>query len=220
MTATTRAEVCVVAVAECFRGDGEILANPIGTIPMIGGRLARATFEPDLMMTDGEAMLVVRRPAPSSGPTTPRDRGVEPVPVDVRHRVVGPAPRDDGRQPDRRVRQPELRGHRRRLPEAEGAAARLPRRAGQHDQRHHDLLDPEPLDRRCSSSRSTSCAASATTAPPRSGRRRRGSTRSAGSSRTSACSTSRRPDHRMRLRSVHPGVTRRRGGRGHRVRAR
>jgi acyl CoA:acetate/3-ketoacid CoA transferase beta subunit len=54
----TRAEVCVVAVAECFRGDGEILANPIGTIPMIGGRLARATFEPDLCMTDGEATLI------------------------------------------------------------------------------------------------------------------------------------------------------------------
>jgi acyl CoA:acetate/3-ketoacid CoA transferase beta subunit len=54
----TRAEVCVVAVAECFRGDGEILANPIGTIPMIGGRLARATFEPDLCMTDGEAVLI------------------------------------------------------------------------------------------------------------------------------------------------------------------
>jgi acyl CoA:acetate/3-ketoacid CoA transferase beta subunit len=54
----TRAEVCVVAVAECFRGDGEILANPIGTIPMIGGRLARASFEPDLCMTDGEAALI------------------------------------------------------------------------------------------------------------------------------------------------------------------
>ena len=54
----TRAEVCVTAVADCFRGNGEILANPIGTIPMIGGRLARASFEPDLMMTDGEAMLV------------------------------------------------------------------------------------------------------------------------------------------------------------------
>jgi acyl CoA:acetate/3-ketoacid CoA transferase beta subunit len=54
----TRAEVCCVAIAECFRGDGESLANPIGTIPMIGGRLARAAFEPDLMMTDGEAFLI------------------------------------------------------------------------------------------------------------------------------------------------------------------
>jgi acyl CoA:acetate/3-ketoacid CoA transferase beta subunit len=56
--APTRAEVCVVAIAECFRGDGETLANPIGTIPMIGGRLARASFEPELVMTDGEACLI------------------------------------------------------------------------------------------------------------------------------------------------------------------
>jgi acyl CoA:acetate/3-ketoacid CoA transferase beta subunit len=52
-----RADVCTVAVAECFRGDGEIVANPIGTIPRIGGLLARRAFEPDLVMTDGEAML-------------------------------------------------------------------------------------------------------------------------------------------------------------------
>jgi acyl CoA:acetate/3-ketoacid CoA transferase beta subunit len=50
-----RADVCAIAVAECFRGDGERLCNPIGTIPMIGGRLARETFEPDLVMTDGFA---------------------------------------------------------------------------------------------------------------------------------------------------------------------
>jgi len=54
----TRAEVCIVACAEAFRGDGEIVANPIGTIPIIGGRLARATFEPDLLLTDGEALFV------------------------------------------------------------------------------------------------------------------------------------------------------------------
>lgn len=53
-----RADVCAVALAELFRGDGEILANPIGTLPMIGGRLARESFEPDLVMTDGEALLV------------------------------------------------------------------------------------------------------------------------------------------------------------------
>jgi acyl CoA:acetate/3-ketoacid CoA transferase beta subunit len=54
----SRADICAVAVAEVFRGDGETLANPIGTIPMVGGRLARASFEPDLMMTDGEAHLI------------------------------------------------------------------------------------------------------------------------------------------------------------------
>ena len=51
-------EICCVAMAEAFRGDGEILCNPIGTVPIIGGRLARATFEPDLMMTDTVAALV------------------------------------------------------------------------------------------------------------------------------------------------------------------
>jgi acyl CoA:acetate/3-ketoacid CoA transferase beta subunit len=58
MSDFTRAEVCVIACADAFRGDGEIVANPIGTIPIVGGRLARATFEPDLLLTDGEALFV------------------------------------------------------------------------------------------------------------------------------------------------------------------
>jgi acyl CoA:acetate/3-ketoacid CoA transferase beta subunit len=63
-----RADVCAVAVADCFAGDGELLANPIGTTPMIGGRLARATSEPDLMMTDGEATLIANDEAvPAKG---------------------------------------------------------------------------------------------------------------------------------------------------------
>ena len=57
MSTATRAEICVVACAEAWRGDGEILASPIGLIPTIGARLARAVFEPDLMLTDGEAYL-------------------------------------------------------------------------------------------------------------------------------------------------------------------
>lgn len=52
------AELCAVACAEAWRGDGEILASPIGTIPMIGARLAKATFAPDLLLTDGVASLV------------------------------------------------------------------------------------------------------------------------------------------------------------------
>jgi acyl CoA:acetate/3-ketoacid CoA transferase beta subunit len=54
----TRADVCVIAIADTFRGDGEIMANPIGNVPMIGGRVARAVFAPDLVMTDGFALLV------------------------------------------------------------------------------------------------------------------------------------------------------------------
>jgi len=53
-----RAEACVIACAEAFRGDGEILASPIGLIPMIAVRLARHTFEPLLLFTDGEACVV------------------------------------------------------------------------------------------------------------------------------------------------------------------
>jgi acyl CoA:acetate/3-ketoacid CoA transferase beta subunit len=52
------AEVCVVACAEAWRGDGEIAASPMGLIPTAGARLARATFEPDLLLTDGEACYV------------------------------------------------------------------------------------------------------------------------------------------------------------------
>jgi acyl CoA:acetate/3-ketoacid CoA transferase beta subunit len=51
-------ELCAVACAEAWRGDGEILASPIGIIPSIGARLAKATFEPDLLISDGIASLV------------------------------------------------------------------------------------------------------------------------------------------------------------------
>ena len=54
----TRAEVCVVACAEAWRGDGAILASPMGLIPSLGARLARLTFAPDLLLTDGEAYLL------------------------------------------------------------------------------------------------------------------------------------------------------------------
>ncbi len=54
----TLAEICTVACAEAWRGDGEILASPIGPLPSLGARLARATFAPDLLLTDGVARLV------------------------------------------------------------------------------------------------------------------------------------------------------------------
>lgn len=58
MSAATRAEICAVAMADAFRGDGEILISCFGTIPAIGARLAKLTFAPDLLMTDGIAHLV------------------------------------------------------------------------------------------------------------------------------------------------------------------
>ena len=58
MTAPTLAELCVVACAEAWRGDGAILASPMGVIPMLGARLAQLTFEPGLLVTDGEATVL------------------------------------------------------------------------------------------------------------------------------------------------------------------
>lgn len=58
MSEATRAEICALACARAWLGDGEILASPIGNLPTIGARLARATFEPDLLLSDGEATLV------------------------------------------------------------------------------------------------------------------------------------------------------------------
>ena len=58
MSAGTRAEVCAVACAEAWRGDGEILASPMGLVPSLGARLAKETFAPDLLLSDGEASFV------------------------------------------------------------------------------------------------------------------------------------------------------------------
>lgn len=60
-------EICVVALAEAFRGDGEVLCNPMGPVPVIAGRLARAVFEPELMLTDTIAYAVKGTPALGAG---------------------------------------------------------------------------------------------------------------------------------------------------------
>jgi acyl CoA:acetate/3-ketoacid CoA transferase beta subunit len=74
MTDFTRAELCAVAVAEAFRGDGEKLASSFGTIPALGARLAKRTFEPELLMTDGIASAI-RNVRPISGPSSGRSSG-------------------------------------------------------------------------------------------------------------------------------------------------
>ncbi|MFD0211500.1 CoA-transferase subunit beta [Streptomyces hirsutus] len=66
--AATRADHCVVACAEAWRNAGEILASPMGTVPAIGARLAKLTFSPELLLTDGEALLMADVPAIGSKP--------------------------------------------------------------------------------------------------------------------------------------------------------
>lgn len=51
-------DICAIACAEAFRNDGAILASPMAPLPKLGVRLARRTFAPDLLETDGVAHLV------------------------------------------------------------------------------------------------------------------------------------------------------------------
>ncbi|WP_232678801.1 CoA-transferase subunit beta [Nocardioides sp. R-C-SC26] len=57
-TGVTRADVCAAAVADAFKDDGEIFASPMGTMPMLGVRLAKLTSNPDLVISDGESLFL------------------------------------------------------------------------------------------------------------------------------------------------------------------
>ncbi|MEV0357224.1 CoA-transferase [Nocardia sp. NPDC050697] len=59
----TRAEVCAVACAEIFAGAGEIMASPMSPLTTLGARLAKLTTEPDLLLSDGEARFFAETPA-------------------------------------------------------------------------------------------------------------------------------------------------------------
>jgi acyl CoA:acetate/3-ketoacid CoA transferase beta subunit len=63
-----RAEFCVIACADAWRDAGEVMASPFGTIPALGARLAKLTFAPDLVLTDGEAALMVGAPSIATRP--------------------------------------------------------------------------------------------------------------------------------------------------------
>lgn len=54
----SRGEVCVVALSDLFRGDGEIMASGMGPVPGLAARLARLTHSPGLVLTDGVATVV------------------------------------------------------------------------------------------------------------------------------------------------------------------
>ena len=58
MSDVSRAEVCAAACADLFEDDGEILASPMGLLPTLGARLAKLTHSPDLLITDGESLIL------------------------------------------------------------------------------------------------------------------------------------------------------------------
>ncbi len=69
-TGVSRAEYCAIACAEVFRGDGEVMASAFGTAPALGARIARLTFAPDLVLTDGDAALVDGAPPLGADPAS------------------------------------------------------------------------------------------------------------------------------------------------------
>lgn len=74
-TAYTLAELCIAQCAEVWRDEGEVLATGIGLVPRLGAGLAKLSFNPDLLMTDGEAYLLAE-PVPL-GPRAARDARIE-----------------------------------------------------------------------------------------------------------------------------------------------
>ncbi|MCW2494107.1 CoA-transferase [Jatrophihabitans sp.] len=89
----TRADVCAVANADLFLTDGEILVSPMGTMPMIGARLARLTTAPDILLSDGEAFLLAE--TPPLGGTSPIEGWIpyrmvfDVVAAGTRHVIMG-----------------------------------------------------------------------------------------------------------------------------------
>ncbi|MBY6262066.1 ketoacid CoA transferase [Azospirillum sp. 412522] len=62
------AELVIVAAAEAWRHDGEVMATGIGPLPRLGTALAKTTFNPALQTTDGECFY-------TSEPVPPGPRG-------------------------------------------------------------------------------------------------------------------------------------------------
>lgn len=93
------AELCIAAAADAFTDEhSEVFATVIGLVPRLGGSLAKLTFKPGLMMSDGEYYF-----AAEPVPVGPRgDYKVKPegrigyervfdlIPKGNRHAFVGP----------------------------------------------------------------------------------------------------------------------------------
>jgi len=142
---------------------------------MVGGRLARATFEPDLMMTDSEAFLIANDEA-FEWPNGRVGRALQPLPVDVRHRcwwgprhvIMGASQIDRFGNQNFAAVGPDYAKPKVQLP-------RLPRRARQHGETTRRPTGSPATRSRCSSNRSMSSRASVGIAPPRPGPPRRSS---------------------------------------------
>ena len=201
----TRAEVCIAACADAWRGDGEILASPMLTIPVIAARTARATFEPDLLLSDGESRLIAGTWAVDEEPAADQVEGYVPFRTifDImwsgkRHVMMGPIQVDrfgnanisaigDFARP--KIQLLGVRG-------APGNTANhatsywVPKHSARTFVDRSDMVSGVGYDR----ARAVGGDVGAMST-------------SVGWSRTWPSSTSRGPDRSMRLASVHPGVS-------------
>ncbi|MFT3791225.1 MAG: hypothetical protein QM741_09120 [Rudaea sp.] len=95
----TLAELMIVAASEAWRGNGEVLASGITTIPRLGASLAKLTHSSELLMTDSEAYLVAEPvPLGARGDYVPKyeghlpfERVFECVWGGRRHAMIGPS---------------------------------------------------------------------------------------------------------------------------------
>ena len=95
------AELLIVASAEAWRNDGEMMATGIGPLPRLGSGLAKMTFNPGLMITDGESFYstIPVSPGARCAPEnvegwSPYDRTFSTLWSGKRHSMVGPVQLD------------------------------------------------------------------------------------------------------------------------------
>ncbi len=96
------AELLIVACAEAWRDAGEVQATGIGPLPRLAAGLAKSTFNPSMQMTDGEAWYVTDPvpPGPRNGFTPelenwcPYDRVFHILWSGKRHAMLSPVQMD------------------------------------------------------------------------------------------------------------------------------
>ena len=96
------AELIIVAAAEAWRDDGELIASGITALPRLAASLAKVSFNPALLLTDAEAWFVDEPvpPGPRGGYTpriegwAPYDRTFSNLWGGKRHAMVAPVQMD------------------------------------------------------------------------------------------------------------------------------
>ena len=184
------------------------MASPFGTIPALGARLAKLHLRPrpraDRRRRRAGGRGAAARPP---GPPSWCVESAMPYRTRLRRGVVGPAQHDHDGEPDRP--RPATRTSRAIGPHGRPKAQLVGVRGAPGNTVNHPTSYWVPDHSTRTLRRAGRRGQRRRLRPGRRGRRRRrpASTRSAASSPTSACSTSRRPTAPCACARVHPGVT-------------